>query len=186
MIRRPPRSTQGVSSAASDVYKRQVHTCGARGAIDRRARRHGFRCGRPVEEVERASGGVAIIRRGGPHAAATANLQQTVLIDRCRGRWPQCRVERGGASQRTAARKRASPYAGCRGRRRRFLRGGKEKIGGAHRARRSLARGFDAESRGGLVSETSIILIRYDYYDCLLYTSPSPRDATLSRMPSSA
>ena len=24
------------------------------------------------------------------------------------------------------------------------------------------------------------------YYDCLLYTSPSPRDATLSRMPSSA
>ena len=26
----------------------------------------------------------------------------------------------------------------------------------------------------------------YAYYDCLLYTSPSPRDATLSRMPSSA
>ena len=25
-----------------------------------------------------------------------------------------------------------------------------------------------------------------DLYDCLLYTSPSPRDATLSRMPSSA
>ena len=25
-----------------------------------------------------------------------------------------------------------------------------------------------------------------DIYDCLLYTSPSPRDATLSRMPSSA
>ena len=25
-----------------------------------------------------------------------------------------------------------------------------------------------------------------DYYTCLLYTSPSPRDATLSRMPSSA
>ena len=24
------------------------------------------------------------------------------------------------------------------------------------------------------------------WYDCLLYTSPSPRDATLSRMPSSA
>ena len=24
------------------------------------------------------------------------------------------------------------------------------------------------------------------YHDCLLYTSPSPRDATLSRMPSSA
>ena len=28
MIRRPPRSTQGVSSAASDVYKRQAHIQG--------------------------------------------------------------------------------------------------------------------------------------------------------------
>eukprot|EP00831_Metopus_contortus_P027926 TRINITY_DN23354_c0_g1_i2.p1 TRINITY_DN23354_c0_g1~~TRINITY_DN23354_c0_g1_i2.p1 ORF type:complete len:111 (-),score=22.87 TRINITY_DN23354_c0_g1_i2:112-444(-) len=27
MIRRPPRSTQGVSSAASDVYKRQEELC---------------------------------------------------------------------------------------------------------------------------------------------------------------
>eukprot|EP00955_Chlamydomonas_euryale_P057497 356791-Chlamydomonas_euryale.AAC.1 len=27
MIRRPPRSTQGVSSAASDVYKRQNANC---------------------------------------------------------------------------------------------------------------------------------------------------------------
>ena len=27
MIRRPPRSTQSRSSAASDVYKRQVHAC---------------------------------------------------------------------------------------------------------------------------------------------------------------
>ena len=26
----------------------------------------------------------------------------------------------------------------------------------------------------------------YPLHDCLLYTSPSPRDATLSRMPSSA
>ena len=26
----------------------------------------------------------------------------------------------------------------------------------------------------------------FKYYTCLLYTSPSPRDATLSRMPSSA
>ena len=28
--------------------------------------------------------------------------------------------------------------------------------------------------------------INYKYETCLLYTSPSPRDATLSRMPSSA
>src|SRR5665811_81446 len=30
MIRRPPRSTRVRSSAASDVYKRQVRTCGGR------------------------------------------------------------------------------------------------------------------------------------------------------------
>ena len=37
-----------------------------------------------------------------------------------------------------------------------------------------------------VVSNTSPEYIRVHLYDCLLYTSPSPRDATLSRMPSSA
>ena len=32
----------------------------------------------------------------------------------------------------------------------------------------------------------TLILCVGSYYSCLLYTSPSPRDATLSRMPSSA
>ena len=42
------------------------------------------------------------------------------------------------------------------------------------------------------VEATAIARERYvqrtlkEYADCLLYTSPSPRDATLSRMPSSA
>ena len=31
-----------------------------------------------------------------------------------------------------------------------------------------------------------IDILNIQYEDCLLYTSPSPRDATLSRMPSSA
>eukprot|EP00831_Metopus_contortus_P026801 TRINITY_DN22704_c0_g1_i2.p1 TRINITY_DN22704_c0_g1~~TRINITY_DN22704_c0_g1_i2.p1 ORF type:complete len:218 (+),score=38.79 TRINITY_DN22704_c0_g1_i2:95-748(+) len=35
MIRRPPRSTQGVSSAASDVYKRQEELCRKCGFINR-------------------------------------------------------------------------------------------------------------------------------------------------------
>ena len=42
--------------------------------------------------------------------------------------------------------------------------------------------GFDI-SLGTANSESSKMAI---YYICLLYTSPSPRDATLSRMPSSA
>ena len=34
--------------------------------------------------------------------------------------------------------------------------------------------------------ECARLLLDYRNKDCLLYTSPSPRDATLSRMPSSA
>ena len=36
------------------------------------------------------------------------------------------------------------------------------------------------------VTQRSLIPLERLRYDCLLYTSPSPRDATLSRMPSSA
>ena len=36
---------------------------------------------------------------------------------------------------------------------------------------------------GGLLG---LGLLCYSFWGCLLYTSPSPRDATLSRMPSSA
>ena len=34
--------------------------------------------------------------------------------------------------------------------------------------------------------ENDLLTVRYDAYDCLLYTSPSPRDKRQSRMPSSA
>ena len=42
-----------------------------------------------------------------------------------------------------------------------------------------------AHSKGRLVFAKNTIVTRWPY-TCLLYTSPSPRDATLSRMPSSA
>ena len=46
---------------------------------------------------------------------------------------------------------------------------------------RELSTDFELKASGGLmVAETP------DSYDCLLYTSPSPRDRTRSRMPSSA
>ena len=42
----------------------------------------------------------------------------------------------------------------------------------------------------GLIAFGALLLslgyVIYRFYTCLLYTSPSPRDATLSRMPSSA
>ena len=44
-----------------------------------------------------------------------------------------------------------------------------------------------AQSQGRIVCEKLKDLIpRHNFMICLLYTSPSPRDATLSRMPSSA
>ena len=36
------------------------------------------------------------------------------------------------------------------------------------------------------IRENQIIYIKNKFYDCLLYTSPSPRDISGSRMPSSA
>ena len=39
---------------------------------------------------------------------------------------------------------------------------------------------------GHTISDIKESEFAYDIYICLLYTSPSPRDATLSRMPSSA
>eukprot|EP00831_Metopus_contortus_P067827 TRINITY_DN60565_c0_g1_i2.p3 TRINITY_DN60565_c0_g1~~TRINITY_DN60565_c0_g1_i2.p3 ORF type:complete len:106 (-),score=15.99 TRINITY_DN60565_c0_g1_i2:45-362(-) len=45
MIRRPPRSTQGVSSAASDVYKRQginAEYMGKKREVQEFAKQHGF------------------------------------------------------------------------------------------------------------------------------------------------
>ena len=46
--------------------------------------------------------------------------------------------------------------------------------------------GVDNEERAKRFLEASAKLEFWDVWNCLLYTSPSPRDATLSRMPSSA
>ena len=43
-----------------------------------------------------------------------------------------------------------------------------------------------ARSRGALVIDTAALALDAQVELCLLYTSPSPRDTDLSRMPSSA
>ena len=45
---------------------------------------------------------------------------------------------------------------------------------------------YKEELEGRKMKTTYIVDLQDRYYICLLYTSPSPRDATLSRMPSSA
>ena len=49
----------------------------------------------------------------------------------------------------------------------------------------------DSDGKGAYIKEWNLIplhlkLLNLKYYNCLLYTSPSPRDGLLSRMPSSA
>ena len=46
--------------------------------------------------------------------------------------------------------------------------------------------GFVGDKFAVVVSDTMAVQQIIINKDCLLYTSPSPRDATLSRMPSSA
>ena len=43
---------------------------------------------------------------------------------------------------------------------------------------------FDAKAVLEIVAELTLVIVLFT--DCLLYTSPSPRDGLLSRMPSSA
>ena len=65
--------------------------------------------------------------------------------------------------------------------------------GFAHRWIRTTVQGFDDTSNvsrklreGWEFVRADTIVSELGKNDCLLYTSPSPRDATLSRMPSSA
>ena len=50
----------------------------------------------------------------------------------------------------------------------------------------AIRKGFLARNQLDLISACADPLNVVPGYSCLLYTSPSPRDATLSRMPSSA
>ena len=82
MIRRPPRSTQGVSSAASDVYKRQLRD---RAERPRRARGAGSDA-----SAECAARRLDILRCFGPQSAqvgeisggpgATLDLSQIIFV----------------------------------------------------------------------------------------------------------
>eukprot|EP00831_Metopus_contortus_P049298 TRINITY_DN40643_c0_g1_i1.p2 TRINITY_DN40643_c0_g1~~TRINITY_DN40643_c0_g1_i1.p2 ORF type:complete len:127 (+),score=23.36 TRINITY_DN40643_c0_g1_i1:19-399(+) len=109
MIRRPPRSTQGVSSAASDVYKRQVH-------------------GRGLSDIFNA-----------PHSRHTEVRR--------------CDIEKHEDLEILSESKEAGIFiVATKDRRKVFITGHLE----------------------------------YDRETCLLYTSPSPRDLSTSRMPSSA
>ena len=133
MIRRPPRSTPKPSSAASDVYKRQLLSSFAR----------------------RMKNGSAIFFSS---VAGTKGLSNHEAIAAAK------------AGLEGMARSAAASYA-------------KDNL-----RVNVIAPGLmDTNmSQRLLATEQARELSKSMYPICLLYTSPSPRDATLSRMPSSA
>ena len=117
MIRRPPRSTQSRSSAASDVYKRQVHQVARPGHDELDV----------VHDLEHLLGGMQEILGSFLHGDPAEKQDQLLL-----------------------------PFD-------------------ARFAHRPGTVAFDA-----VVDDLDLLRT------CLLYTSPSPRDRTRTRMPSSA
>eukprot|EP00825_Cyclidium_porcatum_P012923 TRINITY_DN16763_c0_g1_i1.p4 TRINITY_DN16763_c0_g1~~TRINITY_DN16763_c0_g1_i1.p4 ORF type:complete len:158 (-),score=10.62 TRINITY_DN16763_c0_g1_i1:312-785(-) len=91
MIRRPPRSTHCISSAASDVYKRQVSTQSTWDAT-----RDSGACTAPSRSIRYPTSGLPPLRQG-IHRGGPAILQRVRRPD---GRQRPCRVS--GVSTATA------------------------------------------------------------------------------------
>eukprot|EP00657_Telonema_sp_P-1_P000437 TRINITY_DN10839_c0_g1_i1.p1 TRINITY_DN10839_c0_g1~~TRINITY_DN10839_c0_g1_i1.p1 ORF type:complete len:124 (+),score=57.87 TRINITY_DN10839_c0_g1_i1:27-398(+) len=123
MIRRPPRSTQSRSSAASDVYKRQLVYCKSRHCIS------------VADQHQQALSCGSIEQPDGPVVRACDE-----------NRWWHARVIQ--IEQVLVS----------------------SELSGRH--------------KGGHFCQE--VLEHQHTHACLLYTSPSPRDRTRSRMPSSA
>ena len=157
MIRRPPRSTLDRSSAASDVYKRQVHVDGAggeeRGASWRTCETRDWR----LEIGQCARRRIPALR------FPISNLQSRISTpQKIRAMQPRLfqMPEEPAATQLDPAALLA-PRADQR----------RQAGDGAH---------------GHATAEVALQPIVDADGGCLLYTSPSPRDRTRSRMPSSA
>ena len=189
MIRRPPRSTHCISSAASDVYKRQVlyilyarifsrgihalsltwHASSSIGssalglfsALQRREPQRVSRERDPIEEAIRfASSEEAVPRRHRKHARKSADKPWVDVVELTASPTPPRRSESPGSFGESSA----SPLPA-------------DLPGSAH------ADDILAETSPAFLSPTEKAVTASA---CLLYTSPSPRDRQKSRMPSSA
>ena len=164
MIRRPPRSTHCISSAASDVYKRQVrNNRDCYGGTQR-----GDRWGRCLRGNNTTNGTIA-----------SAHLRP---MARARVRVPQHRpprLRRRGFTQPHAAGPTSRSEISSR-----------RDIVAAPSDRPAPKRSSYPQAPlcclAAAFAAPRLWYYYYYYYYCLLYTSPSPRDGLLSRMPSSA
>ena len=141
MIRRPPRSTQGYSSAASDVYKRQDE-----------------------EEISAIDGIGPVIAKS--LTKYFSNPENNQKVDHLLKYLHINKEEISGEQI----------FAGMN-----FVITGSLE----HFSNRGEAKNL-IESLGGKVTGSVTGKTNYLINNCLLYTSPSPRDSTSSRMPSSA
>eukprot|EP00831_Metopus_contortus_P032551 TRINITY_DN26264_c0_g1_i1.p1 TRINITY_DN26264_c0_g1~~TRINITY_DN26264_c0_g1_i1.p1 ORF type:complete len:173 (-),score=41.21 TRINITY_DN26264_c0_g1_i1:131-649(-) len=158
MIRRPPRSTQGVSSAASDVYKRQVSTQSTWEDDMRSVVEKSF-------QQIKATGKVKLFKSHKDGFEHGGQLRDFVYVKYAVGAVLAVFFNRAA--------------------------------NGIFNVGTGTARSFKDLT---LAVYTALDIIpdieyidmpihlrsKYQYYTCLLYTSPSPRDLSTSRMPSSA
>ena len=160
MIRRPPRSTQSRSSAASDVYKRQLYnapqsTCSQR----ERGREGNGRGHRPLKCcVRRLLRG---FQRQSKGAETRAKFSDQLARDFCLTENPQDPARFAKFARQLA--EGDAQFAG-------------NQIGGEMLLCAFRFDGVIERTNGDNAAASG----------CLLYTSPSPRDRQKSRMPSSA
>eukprot|EP00831_Metopus_contortus_P068419 TRINITY_DN61189_c0_g1_i2.p2 TRINITY_DN61189_c0_g1~~TRINITY_DN61189_c0_g1_i2.p2 ORF type:complete len:164 (-),score=40.84 TRINITY_DN61189_c0_g1_i2:83-574(-) len=163
MIRRPPRSTQGVSSAASDVYKRQDNQ-------------------NPLISIPNgAHGAVALsIMDGTWDYRDTGLLDTTHLKFYDRNHLLQLLDEKGylvSRLDRVIVHPRDTEFKTEWEKYPREVTAYIEKVNPEFQTYQFIVQAYPASEIGWKVGLGSA---------CLLYTSPSPRDLSTSRMPSSA
>ena len=180
MIRRPPRSTRKESSAASDVYKRQgvkrisepeVLTPDGLAAELVATSEEVLLVGDGADRYRESFDKIGQVDIGGPSLHHPSAVRSSNLLIRLRCAKSSCSPTR-------------SPRCTCACPTQRST--GRPVMGADLDRDADLGHVLIGLRRAELRDVQSIRGIDAKAYPCLLYTSPSPRDATLSRMPSSA
>eukprot|EP00831_Metopus_contortus_P011001 TRINITY_DN14333_c0_g1_i2.p1 TRINITY_DN14333_c0_g1~~TRINITY_DN14333_c0_g1_i2.p1 ORF type:complete len:163 (-),score=31.70 TRINITY_DN14333_c0_g1_i2:145-633(-) len=162
MIRRPPRSTQGVSSAASDVYKRQEQYNGFVYDLN----------------VENARNYIAnnIVVHNCIYQWRGADIENILSFEKDYPNAKVIKLEQNYRSKGNILDAANTVIVNNSHRKSKVLR--TEQEGGS---KINIYRAYSDSDEGDFVG-SQISKIK----NCLLYTSPSPRDLSTSRMPSSA
>ena len=162
MIRRPPRSTRKESSAASDVYKRQIQDCvlptrsktAALNDLEKLHKELDLRVLRESDVLRHAQQQYAdeMARRSSTKAKDTPTFQDQDAVAIKDEPIASAKLQRTSSIHGREKKNTSTPTSELM------------EQGDTHAMKRS----------------------HLQSYFCLLYTSPSPRDGLLSRMPSSA